>query len=293
MKIIQSFALFEEGSPYLKNKRNSDYSFLNFYTFLFSYLLLQRMYGSVTMFCNQQAIDSIIKYIPYDKIIIRENDNPFLMWSKYKIDIMRTIDDDIIHVDSDVLLFEDRFKPFIDDDYDIMVQDILPRKENLIKRFGFENKEFLAETLILTKPYDGRCMSCGAVGLKRTMQDYYFAGVDVLYEAMLKHGLENVDMPSMLLEEQLLYYIAVENDFKTYEILSSELVAKHGVVDGGDKIGYLHLWRTLKFKRDVLDNIRKKIFFDFPDYYRLISDYEREVMSGFNFFRHMNFPKVY
>lgn len=295
MKIVQSFAQFEEGSPYLKDKKNKDkdYLFLNLYSFLLSYLSLQKMFGSVTMYCNQQAYDSFIRYIPYDELIIRENDNPFLVWSKYKTDIMRTIGNDLIHVDSDVLLFNDLFEPFINGDYDIMVQDVLPHNKNFIKQFGFENKDFLAETRILTKPYDGRCMSCGAVGLKKNMQEYYFKGMDVLYEAMLKHGLENIDMPSMLLEEQLLYYIAFENDFKWYEILSPDLVKKYGVVDGGDKIGYLHLWQNLKFKRDIIDKIRSKIFLEFSDFYNIIERYEREVLYDKKLFQYMNFPKAY
>jgi len=293
MKIIQSFAQFDEGSPYLQNVNKPDYIYLSFYSFLLSYLSLQKMFGSVTMFCNQVAFDSFIKHIPYNKLVIRENNNPILVWSKYKTDIMRTIGDDLIHVDSDVFLFNDLFDPFINGDYDIMVQDVLPYNKNLIKKFGFDNKEFLKETKILTRPYDGRCMSCGTVGLKKNIQEYYFAGIDVLYEGMLKHGLENIDMPSMLLEEQLLYYIAVENDFNFYEILPADLVKEHGVVDGGDKIGYLHVWMRLKYKRDIINKIRKKIFFDFPEYYDTVLKYERDVLSKFKFFPYFKLPTTY
>ena len=293
MRIIQSFAQFDEGSPYFISNENQDYVFLNFYSFLLSYLSINEQYGAISMFCNSKGYNSFINYIPYDDVTIKENDNPFLVWSKYKTDIMRIIEDDFIHIDSDVLLFNNLFDPFISNDYDIMIQDILPRKRNLIKKFGFENKEFLAETRILTKPYDGCCMSCGAVGLKRNVQEYYFKGMDVLYEALLKHGLENVDMPSMLLEEQLLYYIALENDFKYYEILPADLVDKYGVVDGGDRIGYLHLWQKLKFKRDILDKIREKIYFDYSIHYETILRYERDVLSKFNWFKFFNFPLVY
>lgn len=293
MKIIQSFAQFQEGSPYLGKRKNQDYVYLNFYSFMLSYLSIKEQYGPISMYCNHKAYESFIKYIPYDEIITMENNNPFLVWSKYKTDVMRLINDDLIHIDSDVLLFNNLFDNFIYGDYDIMVQDILPFKRNLIKQFGFDNKEFLADTKILTKPYDGRCMSCGVVGLKKNMQKYYFAGIDVLYASMLKHGLEGVDMPSMLLEEQLLYYIAVENDFKYYEVLSSDLVDKDGVVVGGDKIGYLHLWQKLKFKRDILDQIRKKIYFEYSTHYNIILQYEHDVMSKFKFFKYFNFPLLY
>ena len=293
MKIIQSFAQFEEGSPYFQHQKNQDNRYLNLYSFLMSYLSLKDIYGAVTMFCNQQAYDTFIKYIPYDKIIIVESTNDFLVWSKYKTDVMRLVGDDLIHVDPDVFVLEDVFEPFITGDYDIMIQNSTPMELNDAKRFGFENKHWLNDTKILTKPYDGGCFSCGTVGLKLNVQQLYFDATDILHDAMLKVGLKNTETPSMLLEEQLLYFLAVEYDYKTYEIISKELFEKSGVVDGGDSIGYFHAWMTLKFSRDIINKIRKKIFFDFPNHYEIILGYERDVLSDFKFFSDFRFPILY
>ena len=293
MKIIQSFAQFEEGSPYFQHQKNQDNRYLNLYSFLMSYLSLKDIYGAVTMFCNQQAYDTFIKYIPYDKIIIVESTNDFLVWSKYKTDVMRLVGDDLIHVDPDVFVLEDVFEPFITGDYDIMIQNSTPMELNDAKRFGFENKQWLNDTKILTKPYDGGCFSCGTVGLKLNVQQLYFDATDILHDAMLKVGLKNTETPSMLLEEQLLYFLAVEYDYKTYEIISKELFEKSGVVDGGDSIGYFHAWMTLKFSRDIINKIRKKIFFDFPNHYEIILGYERDVLSDFKFFSDLKFPILY
>lgn len=293
MKIIQSFAAFDEGSPYLINKRK-DYPALNLYSFLLSYITINKFYGDIQMFCNEKAYQDFIKYIPYDKIIIREHDKGYRMWSTYKIDAMKTLNDDFIHVDSDIFLSQPVFDNFIDMEYNIevMVQNITPMSRNGIKDFGFRNKDFLADTKILTKPFDGRSMICGTMGLKKNVQEYYFAGVDVFYEAMLKLGVENITEPSMLLEEQLLYYITLENDFTCYSILPEELILSHGLLKGGDMLGYLHVWMGLKFKREIIDMIRKKIFHDFPEYYHIIEKYEQDVLKDNKVFNHMNFQKL-
>lgn len=157
MKIIQSFAQFDEGSPYMMGrKRNRFYAPLNFYTFLLSYITLKKFYGSVTMFCNKEAYKNLTKHIPYDEIYIKENESPFELWNMYKINCLKEVGDDLIHVDSDVMIFEDFFRPFIDDDIDVLVQHIVSRKHNDGKHFVFEQKEFYEKTKIFTKSYDGR-----------------------------------------------------------------------------------------------------------------------------------------
>lgn len=293
MKIIQSFAQFEEGSPYLQHHNKPDYIYLSFYCFLLSHITIKKLYGNFTMFCNLKAHDSMLKYIPYDGVQIMENQNKFKMWSMYKVDVMKSINDDFIHLDPDVSLFAPVLDPFINGECDVIVQDIVPFKNNRLKKFVYENIDFFSETLILTKPFDGCAFSCGTVGIKKFAQEYYFKGIEVLQEAMLKRGVENIEYPTLILEEQLLYLIACENLFNIHEIIPPELVREHGIMGGGNEIGYLHLWRAVKYKRDIIDMIRKKIYFDYFDYYDVILKYEYEVLSQFEFFKHMDFPILY
>ena len=293
MEIVQSFAQFEEGSPYLQHRNKRDYIYLSFYCFLLSQITINKLYGGFTMFCNQTAYSKMLQYIPYNTVQIMENKNEFKMWSKYKIDVMRVINDDFIHLDPDVSLFNKVLDPFINGECDVLVQDIVPFKENSLKKFVFDNKDFFAETLILTKPFDGRCMSCGTVGLTKSVQEYYFKGIDVLYEGMLKHGLENIDFPTLILEELFLYLLSYENDFIVHDIIPHESAVNYGIIYAGDKLGYLHVWRRLKYERKTIDLIRKKIFFDFPEYFDLIYKYEHDVLSKFEFFKYFNFPLLY
>lgn len=293
MEIIQSFAQFEEGSPYLQHRRKRDYVYLLFYSYLFSHITISKQYGGFTMFCNKRAYESMLKYIPYHKFQIMENNNEFRMWSKYKIDVMKTINEDFIHIDPDVSLFKNVLDEFINGRCDILVQDIVPFKENSLKPFIFDNTEFFADTKILTKPFDGRAMSCGTVGLTKEVQEYYFTGIDILYDAMLEIGLDNILSPTLVLEEQLLYLLAVENDFVVHNIVEYEMMINYGILNVGETHGYLHLWMQSKFQRKIIDLVRRRIFFEYPEYYEDVLIYEHEVLSKFEFFKHFNFPKIY
>jgi len=292
MKIIQSFAQFDEGSPYVLKRGKEDYIYLSFYCFLLSCISVTKTYGEFTMFCNKKAHNSMLQYIPYPAFEIMENVNEFPMWSKYKLDAMRTIGDDLIHLDPDVSLFKPVLDPFINGECDVMIQDIVPFKWNIGKEFVFSSINFFKETKILTKPYDGRAMSCGTFGMNKHAQEYYFAGVDILYDAMVKYGVENIDYRGLILEEQLLYLVSIENDFKIHEIVPHELIRKD-IFELGLTHGYLHVWTQFKFARKVIDLIRKEIFFGYPYYYETILKYEHDVLSKFKFFQGMNFPKIY
>ena len=115
MKIIQTFSLYDEGSPYLDALDINKYKvYLNFYSFLLSCISIQKYYGTVIMFCNQKAYDGFIKYIPYGEIKIIENKNSFKFWNMNKFDAMATMDEKFIHTDSDVFIFKDCFSGFTD-----------------------------------------------------------------------------------------------------------------------------------------------------------------------------------
>jgi len=288
MEIIQSFAKYEKGSPYIeKRKSKVDYFYLNFYSMLLSYITLQQQYGSVTMFCDKAAHDSLIKYIPYDNIEIVENQNDFLMWSKYKLDIMKLIGGDFIHVDQDVAIFDDFYKPFIDGKCDVLIQDVISRKSNFTKPFINENLDYFKGTNIFTKSYDGQGFSCGSVGLRKNVQELYFTGIDILYKSMLDFGLNNLDFAAMILEETLLYLITIENDLNYHHILEQKDVDELGILHAGDKIGYLHFWASTKFKQQYLVEIRNKILIDHSNFSEHILRFEREVLRNKPVFRYI------
>ena len=279
MKIIQSFAEFEEGSPYAKNQNIK----LNFYSFLLSYLTLRKYYGSVTMHCNQKAYDSFIKYIPYDKIILMENKNNFIFWSYYKIDAMKTMTEDFIHVDSDVFIFDDLFRKYITGNYDAIVQNRWGREQNnYIRNFVDKNSEFVIENNIINpKIYDGGSLCSGVVGMKLGVRNQYVESTDKIKKAYTEKKLDNVEgnAISLISEELPLHLLALKNNLKVYEVLPPDLVKLHGVRKAGNVLKYTHMWFNTKFNPTYIEAMKKKIKEDFPKYYSLIEKYESEVLG--------------
>jgi hypothetical protein len=282
MKIIQSFSQFDEGSPYMIGIQNKYDPKLNFYSFLLSYLTLNKYYGGVTMHTNKMGYESIVKFIPYDKIKIFENNNKdFTLWNKYKLDIMRQYDEDIIHVDSDVFLFDNIFREFIDNDnYDLIVQDIISKDKNFVQDFCYDNESTLVREKILDiKKYDGRCVSCGVFGMRNTFKNLYFEAIDIMHFNMKKNIFKNVMTPVMILEELTAYMIANMHDLKIYDVLPHDLVVKHGVRAVGDKVKYTHMWFNTKFSERNIKLMKNKIKKDFPDQYHLIERFETDVLD--------------
>ena len=278
MRIIQSFAKFEKGSPYdLKNKN----SHLNFYSFLLSYLTLNKYYGHITMFCNQEAYNSFIKYIPYDEIVLKENENDVSFWNIYKIDALKSVKEDVIHVDSDVFIFGELFHEFMfTDNWDVLVQDIIPLEYHNHFTNGFvgKNAEFLARNGIISKGlYDGRFTSCGALGLKTRSKEKYFEAVDKIYAGIKSDSL--VAGNSLILEELTLYLVSLMNNFRTYQILPRVSMSEVGPQQSGNANKYTHMWFGTKFNERNVDLIKRKIRTEFPHYRKLIDKYEMELVN--------------
>lgn len=283
MKIIQSFAQFDEGSFYLKHdKENSKKVYLNFYSFLLSVLTLQKYYGKVTMYCNQKAYDSFIKYLPYDEVKIHENQNSFTFWNYYKVDAIRRQTGKFIHVDSDVFIFDDLFSEFINTrKYDIIVQDTIKPEWNPFKTAISVVKDFLKKNNIMNpNDFDGKCFSCGTVGMTINVKNEYVNLCDLFRdEYNNKEFKVEADIISMISEELSLYLLAIKNGLRTYEVLPYEEVALHGSAKVGNNRKYTHMWFGSKFQPQYIKLMRHKIIKEFPEQEKLILEYESEVLD--------------
>jgi len=277
MKIIQSFAKFEKGSPYDKKNKNAH---LNFYSFLLSYLTLNKYYGHVTMICNQEAYDSFIKYIPYDEIIFLENKYDFVYWSAYKLDAIRSMSGDIIHVDTDVFIFDDLFRPFIDGNYDIIIQDIIKWHDGTLKVYVNQNADYLRNSGIIdANQYDNGFASCGVLGLKNHVKSRYFDIVDKTYHGMKNGFINGIDDKwfAMILEELNLYFTFYNSGYKVHSVLSPELIKEIGSQYVGNMSKYTHMWFSSKFDERNVELIKRKIRTEFPHYRKLIDKYDMEI----------------
>ena len=278
MKIIQSFALYDNGSPY---DENSDVH-LNYYSFLLSYLTLNRYYEHVIMICNQKAHDTFIKYIPYEETKIVKSSYGFELWGTYKVDAMKAVRGGCIHVDPDVFIFGDVFGEFIKKkEYDVIIQNYNPPSGwvvDLVVDYIKKNAKFLADNDIITMDeYDNRYAFGGVSGHRAAAKKLYLETVAKL-EGGIKRGEIAIENP-MILEEVSIHLTALKHKLKVYEILPFDLVKKHGQERVGSMKNYTHMVGKSKFVLEYVELIKRKIIKEFPEYKKQIQQYEEEMFG--------------
>ena len=284
MKIIQSFAEFKEGNNYVSYGDNSEIVYLTFYSALLSYITIKNLYGHVTKYCNQKAYDSFIKYIPYDEVIIMENENDFRYWSLYKLDSIRNCDGDVIHIDSDVFFFNDLLRDFINGKDDVIVQDILSERPNIISDFMYANLDYFNQTGIYTKEFKGESISGGVMGMRNHVKDTYFKVVDDLKKELDNNNLKDIKYPTTILDEQAFYLVIAEHGLSVNEVIPRNIIDEHGIEEAGNIMGYVHMWQNTKYQPDNIKHIKEKILYDYPEYNRYLINYESNVMMKTNIF---------
>ena len=288
MKIIQSFSQFDNGCQYANKVLKGSEVYLNFYSFLLSYLTLKKYYGFVTMYCNQKAYDTFIKFIPYDEVIIKENKHTSQQfWSAYKIDIIREQKESFIHVDSDVFIFDDLFDEYINnsDKYDVIIQNTITKNNNSSQKFIYDNLEILKKLDIYKiDDYNGECFSCGVIGMNLNVKEKYNNITEKLYDGLnnnifnMSHGMGVI---GMILEEQSLHLVCQQNNFRNYNILSYNNVVEFGEEKSGNLHKYTHMWFSTKFQKKYIDLIKNKIKTEFKQQYDIVETYDKHI-SQFN-----------
>ena len=280
MKIIQSFAQFDDGAP--RSYGDEEKNLLNFYSFLLSYLTINKYYGSVTMYCNKKAEETLIKYVPYDEVKIVENKNTTNFWSYYKVDIMKRMRQDFIHVDSDVFIFDDLFSEFINDKkYDLLIQNQIPKKLNYVVSYVEQFKDFVIENdIIQPEKYDGKCLSCGTLGMRIAHKSDYIKVCEAIKKEFIKRKTEDRWFVGMASEELALYLYSLKKDLKFHEILPYDDVLKHTEQKAGNYHNYTHMYLDSKFQPKYVKLIRNKIIKDFPEQIKYVQQYEDKVMKN-------------
>jgi hypothetical protein len=280
MKIIQSYSQLNFDNPYVQKNLDERYIYLTFYSMLLSYLTVKQYYGPVTMYCNKSAYDSFLKYIPYENIVFMENKHDDInYWSVYKVDVINQMTEDFIHVDPDVMFFNDLMRPFIDGNYDAIVQDLIPAHPSFVRGFIDANKDYFPTG------YDGQCYSCGVIGMKKHVIPHYKKRNTDIYERMLKDDFNILDkigaMRAGVIEELGFYLTCFENSFTAYEILPFEMIKKENYDprNVGNMVGYTHVWGGSKFMKEFIDLIKNKIYKSHYNYFPLVEKYEEEVIK--------------
>jgi hypothetical protein len=119
-----------------------------FYSYLYSFALLNGYYDNIYMICDKTAYDLFIRFIPYKGVTIVDdaevlNGN----YLKTKYNIINTLSTPLICVDGNVFLFDHIIKDFLESKKDIIIQNY----ENNANRQDsiFKLKQFKKFTNIL------------------------------------------------------------------------------------------------------------------------------------------------
>jgi len=231
-------------------------------------LTLKKYYGAVTVYCNQKAYDTCIKYIPYNEVIIKENSHSQVYWNLYKVDCISEMKESFIHVDSDVFLFKDSFRPYIDhlNMYDIIVQHAIPPQINFTKNFIELNRTELLNLKLINEHYDNRCFSCGVIGMNPNVVPQYIDDVKKLYSAIESNIFvgEFHWYKSMICEELAFYLTALRIGYRWFSVLPYEDIVNLGEKGAGAPNKYTHMWFDTKFVKRNIELIKNKIKMDFP-----------------------------
>lgn len=254
MKIIQSYYLHKEN-----NRIQTISSYLNFYMILLSYLTLKKQYNSVTMYCNNVAYDKLIKFIPYDEIVIKDNNSNI----DYKIKTIIDISEPFIYVDTSISIFDNIFDKYINDKNDLLVKKLSDKITLGPGYFVQQNKKFLSDNNICVANYNNKYFETDIVGMNLKFKEKYIEIFYKIFNAMKDNKIKgNYDFgyKELVLDELAIYLTHINNNFTSYQI--------------GNSSKYTQMINNCQLEINYINIIKNKIKKDFSEYYYLIEIYE-------------------
>ncbi len=195
---------------------------------------------------------------------------------------MKMINEDVIHVDPDVIIFDRLFDKFYDDEVDMLVQHIHIPEKNFLLSFVHDYYDFLIENKILNpKSYDNRSQCTGVFGLKKRVSQKYYDAVDILYNEFKNNGMSArwIYHNPIIVEELTSYLISNYNQMKVHDILPYNLIESVGEWNAGNVMKYTHLWLGTRFQKNVISLVKNKILTEFPKYYHCVENFETHLQN--------------
>ena len=303
MKIIQSFYQIDNKTCYNIGGNNDNY-LLNYYSMLLSYITIKEKYGEVAMYCNKLAYDKMLKYIPYDKIVLDETSivdasNYRQEWGMLKFNVFSQQNEPFIHIDTDVFLFNDVLSGYINKGkYDGIVQSIeLDKRYGVYDSFYHANQENLIKYDFINDNLMKRSIdkyltvigyNNGVVGFNNLkFLEEYIESAKKLNDLIIAGVFVNVKNQTMIFEQFLLYILSQKNGYKIFEVLPEDDIINIGFNETGNKHGYTHLLSGNKYVKNFILLIRNKIIQNYPNYIKHIDEFEKTINNvNFTFLSH-------
>jgi len=306
MKIIQSFFQIDKKICFNSDDDNDNY-LINFYSSLLSYITLKKLYGHVTIYCNSFAHENMLKFIPYDEVIIEElkhvnGVNYGNEWGLLKFHVFEQQKEPFIHIDSDVFLFNDLLTEYINsDDYDGIVQSI-DVSDGVYGHFYRNNIDVLTKYNFVNKIPDDLTIKLngsigynnGVIGFKNlSFMNYYIKVAEKLNDLMNSGLFKSINHQTMIFEQFNLYHLGIIKKMKFYKVLSDELIREFGLNEAGNKIGYTHLLSGNKFVDYFVMLVRNKVINDYPEFEENIKRFEETITNAkIKYLKHKNIENL-
>ncbi|MFW6243059.1 MAG: DUF6734 family protein [bacterium] len=292
MKYIHSMWSTPGKKDNFDNEFDKKYLIKNFYSYLFSALLVKKHGHTIELYCDENAYD-LYSLIPYDNIHVIDLDNDGVdskFWIYGKIKTHLLLNEPYIHIDGDVFLFNDVLKNF-NDKYDLVVQSI--ENDKVLNKYF--NVYYESSTPFVNMKnlnidwfkYDLTAFNCGVIGFNDIdfKNKYAKQTKDLLVK--LSSGVDFVDNRNkyagmfLLAEQSLLYYLTKEYNKKYLEVLPYDEMKKRNFVNWtniADEIGYCHMLGYSKYKEKVINAIITNINRDFPEYSNTLKKFKKKYL---------------
>jgi hypothetical protein len=271
------------------NRYDVKYLDKNFYSYLLSTILIKKLGYKIELFCDKKTSE-LYSMIPYDKINIVDFSSDgisskFWIWGKIKTHSL--MNEPYVHIDGDVFLFRDIIKDnIINGKYSVVVQSLENKK---IIGEGF-NSAYLTSINPFKKnayginwdKYGFEAYNCGVIGFSDLkIRDIYYNKVKEILFDLSNNEEFNANRKKysgmfLISEQSLLLYLLKENNIKPFEILPYDEIIKrnynwHSIAND---IGYSHMWAYSKYRPDVIEKIKFKIYKYFPEYIKIIEKFD-------------------
>ncbi len=305
MNIIQSFYQIDRKICYQYGNHNDNY-LINYYSMLLSYITLKKLYGKVTVYCNSFAYEKLLKFIPYDDVVLEEIDfitegNYNTEWGMLKFHVFEKQTEPFIHLDTDVFLFKDLLSEFIDGDYDGIIQSY-DFADEIYGAFYRSNREKLIRHRLIDDEKTskliqnfGECAGYnnGVVGFKNMeFLKKYIERAREYNWLINRNAFSDVNHQTIIFEQFNLLHTGLQDNVKMYEIIPYSLVKETDFNTAGNKIGYTHLLSGNKYVGYFVMLIREKIKKQYPEYVQYLEEFEKTIVdANIIFSNHMNLHK--
>ena len=238
MRLVHSFSTKRCKANNLK---------VNIYYFTLSCIYAKRLGYEIVLHTDKKGA-SLLKYAPYDEIIIDLEDcilpkEKIFAWAKFKA--MESEDSQAIHIDGDVFLKGEPIKDLLNfNDCDLIVQQ--PEIIGYENWYGWDDSTISFAKCEYPSFLPRECSvmyNCGVVGFKdKSIRDEYTKYYNDLINQYNKKGVIIDSVPDLVAEQQLLYYFTKHKNLKVKCLLDYKRLKESAI-----EIGYQHLLGASKY----------------------------------------------